>query len=260
MSIYWYTVAERKCIKMQMQEESQDYIMEKKKLEYYIHLAMAASGGFFGAYAVINYHNVFANAQTNNMMEIVFSLIGHDFLTVLLRGTALLVYMLGLVTSTLILRCTKWNLHMVSVLCNLCAIITLAVLPKGTNYYIALYPLFFVTAFQWNSFKGVDGYVSATIFSTNNLKQFTTSLVEYACVHDQKLKHKAKIYGTTLLAFYISAAVSCVSSMAWGVHAIFVALLPVMVSFYLVGIEAGWFGVNHHRRHVKLAGSQKSAA
>lgn len=215
--------------------------MKREKVEYYIHFVMSATGGFFGAYSIMIYNDLFANAQTTNMMRIVIGLTGDSLTAFLLRMLALGAYVFGLVSSTLLPKCTKWNPHLTSVILNFFAMLLLFFLPRGINEYIALLPVFFVSAFQWNSFKSVGGYVSATIFSTNNLKQLVTSLTEYMVDHKPEQLHKAAIYGKTLLSYYGSALVCVLACKVWSKNAILVALVPITLSALLICLESGYF-------------------
>ncbi|MGN0298277.1 MAG: YoaK family protein [Lachnospiraceae bacterium] len=215
--------------------------MKKEKLEYYIHFAMSATGGFFGAYAIINYDELFANAQTTNMMKFVVGLVGDSLPAMLLRLMVWGMYVLGLVASTWIPKKTQWDVHLLSVIFNFIAMFILFLMPSGLNPYIALIPVFFVTAFQWNSFKTVGGYVSATIFSTNNLKQLTTSLTEYACDRKPEQLNKAKLYGKTLLSYYGSALVCAITCKFFEKNAILVAAVFILLSGYLICCQKEYF-------------------
>jgi len=56
------------------------------------------------------------------------------------------------------------------------------------NPVLGLYPIFFAMAFQWCSFKGIGGYNSATVFSTNNLRQFVSAVTLFA--DEKKQEHE----------------------------------------------------------------------
>ena len=73
----------------------------------------------------------------------------------------------------------KADLHYISIGIDILACLLLAGLPEQMDPVLALYPMFFATAVQWLAFTGAAGYNSATIFSTNNLRQCFASLSEY---------------------------------------------------------------------------------
>ena len=144
--------------------------MNKDKETRRIHYAMAVMGGFFGGFAILMHHNLLSNAQTSNMMSLVIGILGRNPWQVLLHAGSLVIYMLGLSLTVLLPRYTKWKLPLCSVVLDGLALVAIALMPEGTDDFVAMYPIFLAMAFQWNTFTGADGYVSSTIFSTNNLR------------------------------------------------------------------------------------------
>ncbi len=49
---------------------------------------------------------------------------------------------------------------------------------KNWPVYTRLYPCVFATAFQWSIFCGAQGFNCATIFNSNNYRQFSSSFAE----------------------------------------------------------------------------------
>lgn len=105
---------------------------------------------------------------------------------------------------------------------------------------LALYPFFFATAFQWNSFKGAKGFASSTLFSTNNLKQFTMAVTEVFLNKDKTHTVKAKFFGCTLLFFHVGVACSFAARTLIGPRSIFCALLPLCIALYTVCLANEW--------------------
>ena len=108
------------------------------------------------------------------------------------------------------------------------------------NPFVALYPVFFATAFQWCAFTGAKGYVSATIFSTNNLKQTVTSFADYLLsgkeeAGREKKLEKALFYGGTLLYFHVGVAAGYGASLLWGTRSIWLCALPLLGTAALIG-------------------------
>ena len=105
------------------------------------------------------------------------------------------------------------------------------------NVVVGLFPIFFAMAVQWNSYPGAYGYVSSTIFSTNNLRQVAIALSEYAITHDPKQLHKAKFFGGTLLCFHLGVAVSIVTHHFFGIHSVWLCYVPLALTGALVFCE-----------------------
>lgn len=148
--------------------------------------------------------------------------------------------MSGLACTIIIPKYTKINMHVFSVLLNMAVVLLIGFFPKNINDVVALYPLFFITAIQWNSFKGAKGYVSSCIFSTNNLRQFTISFMEYICDKDKKHLHKTKFYGGVLLSYHIGVGISYLAYKLLEIKGAWICLIPLMMALTLVCLEENW--------------------
>lgn len=209
------------------------------KLERYIHFNMAIIGGFMGAYAIINHCDLFGSAQTTNLITIAMNLVGRKDSDWLIRIFGLFVYMAGL-ASTVVLphRFPKWNLKIYSIVTDAVVLVLVGLLPINLNHFAALYPLFFAASIQWCSFKGADGYVSSNIFSTNNLRQFTTAFAEYFCTGSTDALHKGKFFGKMLFFYHIGVAFCFLTCQVMGTKASWIALFPVCTALALVYKES----------------------
>lgn len=225
--------------------------MDKDKIESYVHYAMALTGGFFGGYALLNFHDLFGSAQTSNMIHMAMLLVGHNAPEFALRLLTWVVYVSGFVMSVLIPRYTKADVQVCSIGFNALAVIILCIIPVGTNDFIALLPVFFVTAFQWSSFKGAQGFTCSSIFSTNNLKQFTTSLTEYLCDKDKEHLKKTKFFGSVLLSYHIGVIISYLACRSFATRGAWFNLFAIALSFGLICVKKEWIAI---RKHVMEAG------
>lgn len=206
------------------------------KRNNFMHYNMAVVGGVFGGFAVCNLGEVFGNAQTLNLMGVVRSLIYGEPVVLLLRLCAALLYFMGFALAAMLPKLLKSKTELISFIIDAAAFVTLLLLPSGLNPLISLYPIFFATAFQWTAFEYIDGYNCSTIFSSNNYRQFLTSLVEYAADRDKSRLNKTRVFGLTLLYFHIGVALACVGSLFFGrLSAVIglLALIPAVVYKYI---------------------------
>lgn len=211
----------------------------ERKYGVQIHHMMALCGGFLGVYAIINRMGVFGSAQTANLIELVCDLLGRDPMEISLRVLALAFYVAAMVVFVILEKKTRWNLEYGAILVDLAAVAAVGAIPDTVNPFVALYPIFFATAFQWCVFKGAKGYVSATIFSTNNLKQTVTAFTDYLLTGRDEAGRaekgqKAAFFGGTLLSFHAGVAAGYGCWLMWGVHSIWVCVLPLAVGAVLV--------------------------
>lgn len=203
-----------------------NFMNEQFRYESRCHYLLAFTGGFLGVYALVTRCDVFGSAQTANLIYLVTAVIGHDFSAVLQRVGAVLVYMSAIALAVFLPKHSKVNLPLTSVAVTSAVAALMGFLPETVPPVIALYPVFFATAFQWTTFKGAGNFNSSTIFSTNNLKQFTMALTEVLLNKDPSHKQKAVFYGCTLLSFHSGVAVSFLLCLSFGIHASLFALIP----------------------------------
>lgn len=207
-----------------------------------IHHMMALCGGFLGVYAIVNRMGVFASAQTSNLIELVCDLLGRDPLEISLRVLALGVYVAAMAVFVILEKKTRWNLEYGAILVDLAAVAVVGALPETMNSFVALYPAFFASSFQWCVFKGAKGYVSATVFSTNNLKMTVTAFVEYLISGKEeagraKALDKALFYGGTLLYFHVGVAAGYGAGLLWGTRSAWLCAVPLALTAGLIAVS-----------------------
>lgn len=212
----------------------------EKKYEAPIHYLMSFIGGFFGVYSILNFCDFFGNAQTANMIYLITNILGHNFGSVIIRLGGMAVYMLALALTAYLPKHSRINLPLTSVLLDGAAAFVVGFLPSGLDPVLALYPFFFATAFQWGSFKGAYGFSSSTIFSTNNLRQFTTSLTEIVFNKDLSFCIKAKFFGLTLCSYHCGVAISYILCTIYGSHSIWFVIPVAIAAVPLVCLNNGW--------------------
>lgn len=207
------------------------------RYEVGIHFVMSFVGGILGVYSILCFSAFFGSAQTANLIYILTSLLGGDWVQLLLRvgGMALFAGAIGL--TVCLQKRHPVELRLASVLIDALAVGVLSLLPEGTNPVLGMYPLFFATAFQWNCYSGAKGFAASSIFSTNNLRQFVSACTEVLLYRNQPQKAKAKFFGGTLLSFHLGVAGGFLAWLSWGMQAALLALLPLGVSLALVLLD-----------------------
>lgn len=207
---------------------------EKLRIETWLHWNMSFVGGFFGAYALLNRSATFGSSETANMIYIVTALLGTNLREGIIRIAALLIYVLGIELTVFLPRFTKFDMRIVAVLTDAAAILVIAQLPAEIDFMIALYPIFFATAVQWCVFGGARGYTSASIFSTNNLKQTATSFGEYILTRDRAKWDKFKFFGMTLIAYHLGVIYVWCFCRIFGLKSAYTCLIPLAVALTAV--------------------------
>ena len=179
---------------------------------------MCRIGGFMGGYAVLCRGNL-GSAQTINMVDIVLDIVGKNKNEFLLRVTGLFLYIMGIELVVLLSKKTKINLQRYSIFIDMAGFLVLAMIPEHVNKVAGLLPIFFILSTQWSVFHGVRGYNSATVFSTNNLRQLLLALNEYAFNRERKQLNNVLYYINTLFWFHINIALSYYAVKSFSIYA-----------------------------------------
>lgn len=233
--------------------------MCSRDMDRWIHFNMAIVGGFLGGFAILNHYELFGSAQTSNLISVFADFAGHPDANFVVRLIGVFIYMFALSLTVILPKFTKLHLPYVSLFIDTMAALIVAFLPSDLNDFIALYPLYFAMAIQWCSFKGGDGFTCSTIFSTNNLRQFTTSMTEYLCSKDPDALRKWKFFASVLLCFHFGVIVSYLSCKNFGHAGSFVCFLPVFSGFCLVWTRKHFVAVKHFVYHYLITPKKSSA-
>lgn len=202
----------------------------EKRRQMYTHIAVSSVGGFFGGYAIVNFFEIFANAQTANMIHFVSSIIHGDFSNIIYIIISMLTYIASNVFCVLYKKYIGKNLRTLSLILDFIVVALIAIAVNFTTVSYVLIPIIFAMPIQWNAFSDDAGYASSTIFSTNNLRQAVMSLVSYLTDKDKAQLDKAKFFWLTLLCFHLGVAFACVVSIFAGARGIIFGIIPIALS------------------------------
>lgn len=206
--------------------------------EQKIFYAMALFGGFLGGYALLCRCDVLGAAQTANMASLVIAILGKNIAETLIRIGAMLIYAFAIVLTVLIRNFTKLDLRIVSICFSFIGIFILYFIPENIDAVLALYPIFFILAFQWNTFPGAKGYLSSCIFSTNNLRQTVASFTNYICTKEENSLDKARFFAGSLFFYHIGVATSFFCNILLKFHSIAFGIIPLIFVLFEIYIES----------------------
>lgn len=216
-------------------EEKSIWLSMKKNRDLILHSMMCSIGGFMGGYAVLCRGNL-GSAQTINMVDIVLNIVGKNKEELLLRVIGLFLYIMGIELVVILSKKTKINMQRYSIVVDMAGFLILAMIPEQVNKVAGILPIFFILSTQWSVFHGERGYNSATVFSTNNLRQTLLALNEYAFTRDRKQLNKALYYINTLFWFHITVAISYFVVKYFGVYASlfgFIYAVPALATTFI---------------------------
>jgi uncharacterized membrane protein YoaK (UPF0700 family) len=207
----------------------------KKNSDIILHSLMCCIGGFMGGYALLCRRNL-GSAQTINLIDIVFGLLGRNREELLLRVIGLLLYAAGIEFVVLLSKKTHINIQRYSIAVDIAGFLVLAALPGYISNVAGLLPIFFMLSTQWSVFSGTRGYNSSSVFSTNNLRQIVLALSEYFLSRDRKQFKKALFFINSLFWFHANVALSYFLVKYFGVYSSlfgFVYAIPAFLITYI---------------------------
>lgn len=206
---------------------SEDDFLIQKKLAHN-HYVVAFIGGFLGLFPIIYGAKIFGSSQTVNLMETVVGALKMDWQNVGLHLAGCVLYCLAVFLVTFLPCHTKINVKICSMVVDVGAAFLMWKMPENLPLTVYLFPTFFSMAFQWCAFSGAYGFVSSTIFSTNNLRQAVSALTEVLFNKKKEFALKAKFFGLVLLYFHIGVAVSFLLNKKFGNASFLFVLIPAI--------------------------------
>ena len=142
---------------------------------------LAVGGGVAGAYGSVYCGHVFANALTGNLVSLAAELYAGQWAGVLARLGGVGLFLLGVALSVVLpVRMAGgdpgvWQRRCLLVEAGCFALQALLPYRALTALSPALYlwPVFFASGLQYNTFTALHGVPVSTLFCTNNLRQLT---------------------------------------------------------------------------------------
>ena len=194
---------------------------------------LAFVGGFLDAYTYICRGQVFANAQTGNIVLFGAKLSKKEFIGAIHYAVPIIAFVIGIVIANIIKsqyrdkELVHWRQIIVGL--ELLMLLVVANIPQGRWDFLANIVVSFVCSLQVESFRKVNGYAYASTMCTGNLRSATERLFTYVRTRDTKeLKASFHYYGI-ILFFIIGAAVGAVVTDMILVKAVYVAAVGLMV-------------------------------
>lgn len=193
-----------------------------------LHYTMSLIGGISGSYAILIRGGNFGAAETTNLIELFLDMARFDLPDILIRLGILCLYSSSIVLAHLAeKKLPSGNIRLCLAAESLCILLA-GFLPISVHPLVALYPIFAMSALQWQTFTCPETYNSSTIFSTNNLKQALLSWTDYRLERNPSQTARAVFFTMTLAFFHAGVLLGWFAVQAFGTRAIWTALLPLL--------------------------------
>lgn len=195
------------------------------------------SGGFQDAYTYTCRGEVFANAQTGNIVLLSTALFQREWPTVL----KYLIPVVSFLVGTAVAECIHMRLksyekihwRQIILLCEIVLLFIVGFLPPAIEP-LANALVSFVCAMQVQTFHKVRGHAYASTMCIGNLRAGTEALCAYFRVHDKEILWKALIYFGVILVFGFGAGLGSILTLALGYKAIWLCCVLLFVSFVMM--------------------------
>jgi len=201
---------------------------------------LSISGGLQDAYTYICRGEVFANAQTGNIVLLSQSLVERKWSTVIHYLIPLGFFAMGIVVAEGIRQKYKnvQRIHwrQLVLLMEMLLLLVVGFLPTACDL-LANAMVSFACAMQVQTFRKVNGYAFASTMCIGNLRSGTAALSAYMRERKPRLLRQALCYFAIIFLFAIGAGIGGRLSMAYGERAIWVSSILLLISFLLMFIE-----------------------
>lgn len=206
---------------------------------------LTLAGGFQDAYSYNCRGQVFANAQTGNIVLLGQNIASGNFQNALHYLFPLIAFLGGVYLSEWIRELCKgyqkFHWRQIVLLFEIVMLAVAGLLPQNLNVASNVL-MSFACAMQVDSFRKFRGIPCATTMCIGNMRSGTELLCKYHITKDPELRRKSLHYYFIILVFAIGAAIGAVVSKRFGNPSIWIAAGLMLVGFILMFIKEDFEG------------------
>lgn len=198
-------------------------------------IILSLSGGFMDAYSYLGRGQVFANAQTGNLLLLGVNIANGNFNLVWRYLTPVLAFILGVLLSLIAKSLIKTRFHwrqLVLVLELTCFLIV-AFIP-ATHNMIANSLISLACGMQVEAFRKIWGHPVATTMCIGNMKTGTENLYYYFTSKNKANLERALISFLVILVFILGAIGGDIALKYFGLHAILICPCLLLIGIILM--------------------------
>lgn len=198
-------------------------------------LLLATSGGCMDAYSYLFRDQVFANAQTGNILLLGVNLSTGNFLVCSRYLCPILAFVLGIVVAYLICRLSGVHARTAKLLVvggEIAVLFAVAFMPQQLNV-IANAMISLACGMQLEGFSEFMGKRAATTMCIGNLRSAVHHAMDYFFGHDKTQYKNAAFFIVTILFFTLGAVIGNVFVRYLGTYAIWGSCMILSVCMLL---------------------------
>lgn len=201
-------------------------------------ILLALSGGLMDAYSYIHRGEVFANAQTGNMLLFGVNLSEGNFRMAVKYLVPVLAFAIGIALAEYVHTRNIEKLHwrQMSVLLEAVILFGVGFMPESLNL-LANSMTSFACGIQVESFRKIHGNGIATTMCIGNMRTGTQNLFNYFHDHDRDSLGKAGLYYGIIASFILGAIIGNGLIKWCGRQAIWCSSLLLFFGFFMMFID-----------------------
>ena len=195
-------------------------------------LLLTLAGGFLDAYTFCCHGQVFANAQTGNIVMVGVSFASKNIAGVIHYFIPIMAFSIGVLVAMIIRDRHKeetgavWRQKIIII--EIFVAMSVSFIPEGGAYDVFANVLVsFLCALQAESFRKVSGKVFASTMCTGNLRSCTECFYQSLVKKDKKSAEDAKKYFIIIFTFILGAALGVAASAFFKEKAILTVEIPL---------------------------------
>lgn len=205
-------------------------------------ILLALSGGLMDAYSYLFRGEVFANAQTGNILLMSVYLSQGSWHQALQYALPVAAFALGILMAFLIRhwfweRNSRFHWRQLGVLVEIGLLALVAFLPQEVNL-LANSVISLACGFQVEAFRKIHGNSIATTMCIGNLRAGIHATAEFCVSRRREDRNRALTYFTVILAFALGAVLGNLAICRWQSKAILCSCLLLAVCFCLMFVPA----------------------
>lgn len=216
-------------------------MMEEKNLQksesFRLAILLAIVGGFLDAYTYCCRDQVFANAQTGNIVRVGITLANGEYMKTLRYAIPIFAFMAGVLVAMYMRdhHHPRWHWRQVVLLFEAVIIVIVGFIPMNHFFNILANILVsFLCAMQAESFRKVQGKPFSSTMCTGNLRSATENLYRMVADKNWHLLLNVTHYLLIIITFILGAFIGVYLTRSYLQHAVLITLIPMLLSVYVM--------------------------
>lgn len=203
-------------------------------------IVLAIAGGFMDAYSYICRDNVFANAQTGNMLLLGVSLSEGDWGTAVRYFFPVLAFAIGIAASDMVRILLKnrnlFHWRQIAVISEGIVLVAVSFMTQEQNL-LANSLTSLACGIQVESFRKIHGNGIATTMCIGNLRSATQNICEYWHTKDRSALRKGVLYYGIILCFIMGAVIGNIFVKRLQEQAIMICAGILLAAFMMMFVD-----------------------